>query len=1048
MAAEPESSGLILVMVAVMLSAAGSACARQTAEEERAKRILRATGVKGGLVVHLGCDEGRLTAGLRASESYRVHGLDRDVDEVQRARRYLRSRGLYGPVSVEKWDGEGLPYVDDLVNLIVCEGPLPISPEEAMRVLVPRGVAYFQQDGRWVKRTKPWPRAIDDWTHYLHDSTGNAVAEDSEVGPPRHMHWVGSPLYSRSHEFNSSTSAAVSSHGRLFYIQDEGVIGIPDERFPAQWSLIARDAFNGTVLWKRSMGKWGYREWHATGLWSTPMTLPRRLVAVEDRVYVTFGYQAPLTVLDAATGETIRVCEDTSDTDEIVCAEDTVVLRVRDIGGEGKQRRHGGSPGELLMGIDGREGEELWRHDAKNVVPLTLAAHAGQVVYHNREEVVCLDLQTGEELWRTPSQAPGGPRGTHGTLVMYDGVVLYTSGSGLQSYSADTGELLWTGPRIFSTGAAQPPDLFVARGLVWPYKTNRYSRSFTWEQRAAACKGLNPLSGDVEDSVSVSHLITPGHHYRCYRSKATERYVLLPKRGVEFLDLAGSNHMRHDWLRAPCSYGVLPCNGMLYMAPHQCFCYPGVKLAGFNALTEGVTDGPGSDGGHRIARGPAWGTKAGDTQAGGEDWPTYRHDRRRSGRAGSEVSSQLVRAWDVKVGEEITPPVMADGRLYVAEKDAHTVHCLDSTSGDLLWRFTVAGRVDSPPTIHGELVLFGCADGCVYCLRAADGKLVWRFRAAPGMRRVAAFQQVECAWPVHGSVLLQDGVVYCSAGRSSYLDGGISLYGLDPETGKIIHETVLESERPDIHKESGRPFDVEGARSDILVSDGTDIYLYQVRLNPDLTRQETPRITRLGDRKMGLHLMCTGGFLDTTWCDRMYWSYSRRWPGYYFANNGPKVGKILVFDNENTYGAHVFTERARLSPMFRPGKGGVELFADDNSNEPILKPKHEGREKGPGYSRANPPKWSSRVPVLIRGMVLAGDNLFVAGPPDEVPEDNPLAAFQGELGSRLRVHSKTSGEKLAEYELDEVPVFDGLIAAGHRLYMSTDKGRLVCWREK
>ena len=44
----------------------------------------------------------------------------------------------------------------------------------------------------------------------------------------------------------------------------------------------------------------------------------------------------------------------------------------------------------------------------------------------------------------------------------------------------------------------------------------------------------------------------------------------------------------------------------------------------------------------------------------------------------------------------------------------------------------------------------------------------------------------------------------------------------------------------------GRPFDMEGSRSDILVAGKEDIYLYQQRFNPDLTQQEMPRITKLG----------------------------------------------------------------------------------------------------------------------------------------------------------------------------------------------------------
>ena len=48
--------------------------AQQTPIE--AKQILDATGVKGGLIVHIGCGDGRRLAALRANDSYLVHGLD------------------------------------------------------------------------------------------------------------------------------------------------------------------------------------------------------------------------------------------------------------------------------------------------------------------------------------------------------------------------------------------------------------------------------------------------------------------------------------------------------------------------------------------------------------------------------------------------------------------------------------------------------------------------------------------------------------------------------------------------------------------------------------------------------------------------------------------------------------------------------------------------------------------------------------------------------------------------------------------------------------
>jgi hypothetical protein len=241
---------------------------------------------------------------------------------------------------------------------------------------------------------------------------------------------------------------------------------------------------------------------------------------------------------------------------------------------------------------------------------------------------------------------------------------------------------------------------------------------------------------------------------------------------------------------------------------------------------------------------------------------------------------------------------------------------------------------------------------------------------------------------------------------------------------------------------------MDGAKSDLLVSDGEDLYMFFVRMSPELEVKETPRITKLGDREVSTHLMSNAGFLDTSWFDRNYWTYGDRWPGYYFGYNAGKVGQILSFDDEVTYGVHVFTERQGHSPRFWPAKEGYELFADLNENELMLHPTAIGREKGDGYMRMLPPKWCTRIPVRGKAMVLAGERLYVAGPPDEVSEEDPMGAFEGRLGGRLWVMSTADGERLAEYELDHAPAFDGLIAAQGRLYISGQDGHLTCMGER
>ena len=170
------------------------------------------------------------------------------------------------------------------------------------------------------------------------------------------------------------------------------------------------------------------------------------------------------------------------------------------------------------------------------------------------------------------------------------------------------------------------------------------------------------------------------------------------------------------------------------------------------------------------------------------------------------------------------------------------VYALDAGDGKTLWSYTAGGPIDSPPTIYEGLVLFGCHDGWVYALARVGRALAWRFRAAPAEQRIVAMEQVESPWPVPGSVLVQNGIAYFAAGRSSYLDGGIRLYGLDPQTGKLLHQALLDGPWPDVSKDVGRPYDMEGAKSDILTSDGNSIWLMFNEFDLDLKPRPPQRL--------------------------------------------------------------------------------------------------------------------------------------------------------------------------------------------------------------
>ncbi|MHC4581239.1 MAG: class I SAM-dependent methyltransferase, partial [Planctomycetota bacterium] len=283
------------------------------AQQRQAGRILEAAGIKGGLIVHIGCGDGKLTAALCASNRYVVHGLDRDRENIAKAREHVTSRGLCGKVSISQLTGNGLPFIDNLVNLVVAENIGTVSMDEVMRVLAPNGVAYVQKTAGWEKTFKPRPAQISEWTHYLYDAAGNAVSDDSVVGPPRHMQWTAEPVWSRNHHTLASISGVVSAHGRIFYIVDEGPASSMEVE--PKWSLVARDAFNGILLWKRPISSWA---WHRRKFRSGPVQLPRTFVAEGERVYAALGLEAPLTAIDAATGKIVRTYQGTEGTEEVI----------------------------------------------------------------------------------------------------------------------------------------------------------------------------------------------------------------------------------------------------------------------------------------------------------------------------------------------------------------------------------------------------------------------------------------------------------------------------------------------------------------------------------------------------------------------------------------------------------------------------------------------------------------------------------------------------------------------------------------------------------
>jgi hypothetical protein len=412
------------------------------------------------------------------------------------------------------------------------------------------------------------------------------------------------------------------------------------------------------------------------------------------------------------------------------------------------------------------------------------------------------------------------------------------------------------------------------------------------------------------------------------------------------------------------------------------------------------------------------------------------------------VPTELTSAWQAKIGSSVAASklsavTVAEGKLFVAAIDEHTVHCLDASSGRELWRFVAGGRVDSPPTIWFGRAIFGCSDGQIYCLRARDGELAWRHRTDEVDRRIVSYGRLESARPVSGAVLVAEGRVYAIAGRSTFLDGGLTLYRLAAATGKLLSATPIKTD----------------SLPDVLSSDGESVFMRNVRF--DMAGKPA------NPKKPVSHLYSSAGFLDGEWWHRTYWQVGTRmastWGGWPSMGNRAASGRLLVLDKSSVYGFGRLNQYHRDGSHVGMGKTKYQLFACDRSPKIVRK------------GRRSPPKiavhWSRDVDVIVRAMVLSGTadsktkTLFIAGPPDIVASEAPkgvhpytlrspktlaaqAAAFEGKRGGSIWAVSAGNGKTLNKIALPSPPVWDGLAASAGRLYIATMDGKVSCYAGK
>ena len=998
----------MLFLVAGWLVAAGIPAAAFSQDARTADDL----GVSGGLCVIVESDDPADAVRLAETGRFLTHVLYRDADAVAAARAVLQQRNVYGLTSVDRLAAGGrLPYTENLVNLLRVDRKMAgaVTAEELARVLCPQGrllvaaeVCSEDQlraagladvnrfDDGWLSARKPWPAGMDEWTHSRHSAAGNAVSGDVLVEPPRRVRWVaGAEL---------EVPGLVSAAGRTFFA-----------------GALARDGFNGLRLWHRDLIAPGSGP--SFTLRNLPPGMPTPVAAGEILFAVTAG---ELVALNAASGQTLRSYPDAGQPKTLLHDDGTLVV----------------ADDSSVRALDAATGRLLWKHDAS--APRVVVSGGKSVGFIHGEprrgetsELIVLDKATGQPRWRRADLAWAARVYRcvyHQGSLAYEVSTLNDDGPGnsLHLLSADDGRLLWEQDVLPGMNHNRQSRAMFVNDRLWLLHGGRDADK---QFQPLQCSALDPATGEV--------LVTHGGRLaHCFPPVATSRFMFSGE--MDLTDLSTGQIDANRITKAACGReaGWVPANGLIYVTPKHCVCWP--MLRGYAALAaqrpEGdLRDVPLEQMEFLLETGAAAPADAADAAA--DDWPLYRYDAWRSGSTPAAGPADLEQRWAVDLGTPaasgpivadwqenpfvkgpLSSPVVAGGLVYVARPDAHEVVALDIATGTVRWRFTAGGRVDTPPTVHRGLCLFGSKSGWVYCLRAADGQMVWKRRAAPVDERIVAYGQLESPWPVPGSVLVVDEVAYFAAGRQSFADGGIFVFAVDPASGALHWVQRLDTvPQRGFYECSALEFD----NFDLLHREGDAVAMSRWSFD-----RASGAISV--DRWNAFARVSTDG--GDALIPRGTWSYAPRHQKRIPADSALKPLTVAR-------GSQVFGCTQGLKSVYRRDfrlEQGETFATNWITGWAAGQAFQAGQKPWPSDRLAEQAAWrvdlygDRAADPTIDALVLAGDRLYVAG-----------------SDGTVRILAAGDGQSITEQKV-AAPVWDGMAVAQGHLFLATADGRLIC----
>lgn len=447
-----------------------------------------------------------------------------------------------------------------------------------------------------------------------------------------------------------------------------------------------------------------------------------------------------------------------------------------------------------------------------------------------------------------------------------------------------------------------------------------------------------------------------------------------------------------------------------------------------------------------------------------EDWPTYRHDNRRSGVTSESLETPLTQVWEYRSSERpqtawagpakwdsyadirrlksmrnfdpVYYVTIAGDDVFFGSSVDDAVHCLDLASGREKWVFFTDGPVRLPPSFYDGRLYFGSDDGHAYCIRADSGQRLWRHRAAPDASKVPINGKLTALYPCRTGVLVQDAKAYFAASLLPWEK--TYLCAVDAESGAAEGEALFKT-----------AYEHLTAQGPLLAS-ATKLYVSQGRQTPLVFERATGRLVQnIGSSGFG-------GVFGLLTEDSMF--------VHGYGQNHGSDGELRFFDDERRDLLVTFPRATCIviddGIVYLHADGQLQAFDRDRyvtlqcqisqleQRQKALQDKkkklgadatdsqRQQLDSGIASAQEQITTLQSSLPscflwrVACDGsltLILAGDTLFAGG-------EGSVAA-----------HDMTTGRRLWTASVDGRAY--GLAVAGGSLLVSTDLGSIVCLRD-